>query len=205
MRLILSAAVLGAVLVGCAQPQLAPLNFSVPNIGLSARPLDAEIRSLTVTLGRPDEQVGLIDWEFVDVTGGGAITAAWQVAMQEALDRTLIFRDGGSKKVSVAVKVLKLEISRGFALTERSVETVARYEVIDRTNGDIVYTQEIAAFGVVPIDFASELMMMDADYAGQLGIREGVNRAVQNNISLFLQAAETIDLARPMFPAGTTR
>ena len=204
MRLIMSAAVLGAVLVGCAQPQLAPLNFSVPNIGLSARPLDAEIRSLTVTLGRPDEQVGLIDWEFIDVTGGGAITAAWQIAMQEALDRTLIFRDGGSKKVSVAVKILKLEISRGFALTERSVETVARYEVIDRTNGDIVYTQEIAAFGVVPIDFASELMMMDADYAGQLGIREGVNRAVQNNISLFLQAAETIDLTRPMFPAGTT-
>ena len=202
MRLVLSAAVLGSVLAGCAPPQLPPLNFSVPNIGLSARPLDAEVRSLTVTLGRPDELMGLIDWEHVDDTGGGAITAAWQNALQEALDRTLIFRDGGSKRVSVAVKVLKLEFSRDWEFTESSAEAVARYEVIDRTNGDIVYTQEIAASGAEP--FGYEGLTMDAEYISELRIRESINRAVQNNISLFLQAAETIDVTKPMFPAGTT-
>ena len=204
MRFVLCAAVLGAVLAGCAQPQMPPLNFSVPDIGLSARPIDAEIRSLTVTIGRPDEQVGLVDWEYIDDTGGGAITAAWQNAMQEALDRTLIFRDGGEKKVSIAVKILKLEIPRGFlAISERSAETVARYEVIDRTNGDIIYTQEIASSGTVPIDYVNELIAGGHD-SYQRDAREGVNRAVQNNISLFLRAAETIDVAKPMFPAGTT-
>lgn len=202
MRLILSAAVLAAVLAGCAQPQVPPLNFSVPNVGLSARPLDAEIRSLTVTIGRPDEQVGRVDWEYIDDTGGGAITAAWQNAMQEALDRTLIFRDGGLKKVSLAVKILRLELLMELFSYETTVETVARYEVIDRTNGDIMYTQEIAASGVVP--FGYEGFTLDAEYASEVRIRESVNRAVQNNISLFLQAAETIDVTRPMFPAGTT-
>ena len=202
MRLVLSAAVLGSVLAGCAQPQVPPLNFSVPNIGLSARPVDSEIGSLTVSLGRPDELVGLFDWEYIDDTGGGAITAAWQNAMQEALDRTLIFRDGGSKRVSVAVKILKLELSRDWDFTESSAEAVARYEVIDRTNGDIVYTQEIAASGVLPTDWAGDLLA--PSHTRQVKIREVVNRAVQNNISLFLRAAETIDVTKPMFPAGTT-
>lgn len=33
--------------------------------------------------------------------------------------------------------------------------------------------------------------------------REAVNRSVQNNIILFLQQLETVDVDRPMFPAGT--
>ena len=42
------------------------------------------------------------------------------------------------------------------------------------------------------------------DYAplsAAVRVKESVNRAVQNNIALFLQATETIDLAKPMFPA----
>ena len=85
MRAVLSAAIAIMMLAGCAQ-QLPPLNFSVPNAGLSQRPLDAEVRSLTVTIARPDQQVGPIDWELIDVTGGGTITVAWQTAMQEAMD-----------------------------------------------------------------------------------------------------------------------
>ena len=193
MRAFPTAVILSVMLVGCS-PQLPPLNFSVPNTGLSERPLDAEVRSLTVTLGRPDEQVGPIEWELIDVTGGGTITAAWQTAMQEALDRTLIFRDGGAKKVSIAVKILKIDSPEvGFDMT---TDTAARYEVIDRTNGDIIYTQDIAASGTTPMDHA---------FLGVVRMRESVNRAVQNNISLFLQAAETIDLGRPMFPAGRSQ
>ena len=192
MRVVLSAAVLSVMLAGCAQ-QLPPLNFSVPNTGLSERPLDAEVRSLTVTIGRPDEQVGPIEWALIDVTGGGTITAMWQTAMQEALDRTLIFRDGGTKKVSIAVKILKLDSPGvGFDMT---TDAVARYEVIDRTNGDIIFTQDVVASGTTPLGHA---------FLGIVRLRESVNRAVQNNISLFLQAAETIDLGRPMFPAGTS-
>ena len=52
--------VMGALaLAGCGQ--MPPLNFSVPNVGLAEHRLDAEVRSVTVTLARPDEQIGEID------------------------------------------------------------------------------------------------------------------------------------------------
>ena len=185
-------AVMGAfALAGCGQ--IPPLNFSVPNVGLSEHHLDAEVRSITVTLARPDEQVGEIDIVLAEMAAnasGAGLASQWHVALQEALNRSLIFRDGGSKTVSIAVKVMKLAVpDAGFSLT---TEAVARYEVIDRANGDLIFSQDVSSSGTTPADHA---------FLAAARARESVNRAVQNNIALFLQAAETIDLAKPMFPA----
>ncbi len=192
---ILTVVIGGLALAGCGN-QIPPLNFSVPNMGLSEHPLDAEVRSITVTLARPDEQVGQLDYQLAETAGAGlssgiALTSVWQTSLQEAFDRTLIFRDDGSKKVSVAVKVLKLDVP-GAGISFKT-DTVARYEVIDRSNGDIIFSQDVASSGETPGNYA---------YLGIARARESINRAVQNNIALFLQAAETIDLTKPMFPAG---
>jgi len=48
------AAILAMLLSGCASAP--PLNFSVPNVGVSEQKIDAEMKSLTVTLARPDEK-----------------------------------------------------------------------------------------------------------------------------------------------------
>ena len=186
--------VAGLVLAGCATG-MPPLNFSVANVGLSQYRLDAEVRSITVTLARPDEQVGELDVQMAEsaglqVSSGMALTTIWKTALQEALDRSLIFRDDGSRTVSIAVKVLKLDVpNMGFSF---KTDTVARYEVINRSNGDIIFSQDIASSGLTPAGHA---------FLGAARARESVNRAVQNNIALFLRAAETIDLGKPMFPA----
>ena len=105
----------------------------------------------------------------------------------------LLFTDNGSKTVSLSVKILKLDVPEiGLSMTS---ETVARYEIIDRANGDIIFSQDVSSSGKVPLDYA---------FYGLTRARESINRAVQNNIALFLQAAETIDLAKPMFPAGSS-
>ena len=44
---------------GCVS--LPPVNFSAPNIGVSSTKLDAELKSLTVSVARPDEATGEID------------------------------------------------------------------------------------------------------------------------------------------------
>jgi len=36
---------------------------------------------------------------------------------------------------------------------------------------------------------------------GLARMRESINRAVQNNITQFLQSLETVDVQKPMFPA----
>ncbi len=88
------------------------------------------------------------------------------------------------------MKILKLNIpGGGFSMT---TETAARYEITDRKNGDIIYTQDISSEGVVPMDYA---------FLGLTRQRESINRAVQNNITQFLQALETIDTSKPMFPS----
>ncbi|HBM7349398.1 TPA: UDP-N-acetylglucosamine acyltransferase [Klebsiella oxytoca] len=101
-----------------------------------------------------------------------------------------IFKDNSANTVSLNVKVLAIDIpSFGMAMTTKAV---ARYEVINRSNGDIIYTQDIESTGTVPASYA---------FVGVVRARESINRAVQNNITQFLQALESIELSRPMFPS----
>ena len=67
----------------------------------------------------------------------------------------------------------------------------ARYELIDRATGGIVYTQDVSASGEVPFNYA---------FAGVVRARESISRSAQNNIAQFLQALETVDVSKPMFP-----
>lgn len=172
------------MLPGCAP--LPPLNFSVPNVGVSERKIDAEMKSMTVTIARPDEKTG-------DLPAGmeQLVPQMWQTALTEALNKMAVFQDDATQKVNVSVKILKLSPpTAGFAMT---TETAARYEITDRKNGDIIFTQDISSEGTTPMDYA---------FVGVVRARESINRAVQNNISQFLQALENVNVKKPMFPSN---
>lgn len=182
MKKMLLAAAFAVALSGCATNP--PMNFSVPNVGASSQKIDAELRSLTVSLARPDEKTGAMPaWAQTEVP------ALWQNALTEALNRLAIFRDDAPRKFNLSVKVLELDVPAfGASMT---TTTTARYELIDRATGSVVYTQDISADGLVPAGYA---------FAGVIRARESVNRSVQANIMQFLQALETVDATRPMFP-----
>lgn len=190
-------AVCVVLITGCAE-QLPPLNFSPPNVGMSAKKIDAEVRSLTVAIGRPDEQVGDVDVQMIEGAGlqvgnGAMITQIWRSSIEESLNRMVVFRDDSPRKISLSVKILKLDVPMmGATFTTTSV---ARYEIIDRANGDIIFMSDVASSGVVPPDYA---------FVGAIRARESVNRAAQNNITQFLQQLETVNIEKPMFPSGTT-
>lgn len=173
---------IAVLLVGCGS--IPPLNFSVPNVGVAHKKIDAELKSMTVTVARPDEKTG-------DLPPGmeTIVPPLWQTSLTEALNKMVIFQDDATKKVNVSVKILKLNIPNGGA--SMTTETAARYEIIDRKTGDIIFTQDIASSGTTPFDYA---------FMGVARQRESINRAVQNNITQFLQALETVDVQKPMFP-----
>jgi len=182
MKNILLLCVLLFGLSGC-QP-MPPLNFSVPNVGYSHTKLDAELRSITVTLARPDETKGNLP------AGTEELPRLWESALEEALNRMTVFQDDAQKRVNLSVKILALDMPVfGASLT---TNTIARYELLDRANGDIIYTEEISSSGTVPFDYS---------FAAIVRLRESINRAAQNNISQFLQALETVDVNKPMFPS----
>jgi hypothetical protein len=95
--------------------------------------------------------------------------------------------------VNVSVKILKFELP-GFGAS-MTTEVAARYELQDRANGDIIYSEDVSSTGYVPADYA---------FSGATRVVESGNRAVQNNISRFLQSLETIDLNKPKFPAAAS-
>ena len=168
---------------GCAS--LPPVNFSVPNIGVSSTKLDAELKSLTVSVARPDEATGEID------PGIGVHTGLWKTSLEEAFNRMAIFKDDSPRKVSLAVKILKLGVPRfGAGMTTHAS---ARYEIIDRSDGSIIFTTDISTTGDVPFDYA---------FAARVRLLESINRSVQNNIIQFLQVLETVDMDKPMFPSN---
>jgi hypothetical protein len=170
------------ILSGCAAP-VVPLNFSVPNVGLAQRKIDAEMKSLTVTVARPDEKTGVINMN-------PTVPTLWTTSLTEAFNKMTIFQDDAPKKVNVAVKILSFDPpGAGFSMTTTAS---ARYEIIDRKNGDIIFTQDISSSGTTPADYA---------FLGVTRQIESANRAVQNNITQFLQALETVDVKKPMFPA----
>ena len=140
---------------------------------------------MTVTVARPDEKTGDLPLGIEE-----NVPKIWETALTEALNKMAVFQDDAAKKVNLSVKILKVNIpGAGFSFT---TETEARYEISDRRTGDIIYAQNISASGTTPADFA---------YLGVARARESVNRSVQNNILQFLQALETVDVAKPMFPS----
>lgn len=175
------------LLSACAQG-VPPLNFSVPNVGPSATHIPAEVKSITVSMARPDEQTG-----HPLQAGNETIAPFWKTSLEEALNTMTIFQDDASKKVSLSVKVMKIDIpTAGFSMT---TDVGARYEILDRSNGAVIYTANINTSGTTPADFA---------FLGIARARESVNRAVQNNILQFLQALQTVNIDKPMFP-GTAQ
>jgi len=172
------------LLTACAQG-VPPLNFSVPNVGPSRVHIPAEVKSITVSMARPDEQTSR-----PLRAGNETIAPYWKAAIEEALNKMVIFQDDAPKKVSLSVKVLKIDTpTAGISMT---TDVGARYEILDRGNGAVIFTTDINTRGTTPGDFA---------FLGLARARESVNRAVQNNILQFLQALETVDINRPMIPA----
>lgn len=175
------------LLAGCQS--VPPINFSVPNVGYSTKKVEAELKSMTVGIARADEKTGELPAGMETL-----VPQLWQNSLQESLNKMAVFNDDAPTKVNLSVKILKLNIpAGGFSMT---TETAARYEILDRKTGAIIYTQDIVSKGEVPMDYA---------FLGITRARESVNRAVQNNITQFLQALQTVDVSKPMFPVVSQR
>lgn len=175
---------------------LPPVDFGVGAVGVSQKKIDAELKTITVQVAPKNKQKGAVDTQLLESAGtqassGQAIVSAWQASLQDSLARMAIFNDLSNRKFSLSVTILKLDIP-SFGLNFET-ETIARYELIDRSNGDIIYTSDVAAKGSVA---ASEA------FAGAIRARAAGSNSVRENIKQFLRELETVDLTKPMFPVA---
>ena len=183
--------ILFLLLLSSACTKRLPVNFSVPNIGVSSTKLDAELKSLTVSVARPDEGGEIHKRIFFHPLPLSFHAGLWKTALEEAFNRMAIFKDDSPKKVSLAVKILKFD-TRELTIAHTS----ARYEIIDRSDGSIIFTTDISTSGEGPIKIDPL-----CDFGCAMGSRvvDGLNRSVQKNIIQFLQVLETVDMDKPIF------
>ncbi len=186
LKLLISSAFV-SLAIGCAS--VPPLNFSPTNIGVATKKINADLKSITVTVARPEEQTGRL--VYLAYGYENIVPPLWQTSLTDALNRMAIFDDDASKKVNIVVKIMKFDVPVGGS--SYTTDVTARYEIIDRKTGDLIYTQDISSTGAT---FTVEAMVA----IGRA--RESFNRAVQNNITQFLQSLETLDIKKPMFPSN---
>jgi len=166
------------LIAGCTT--IPPLDFTVQEVGMVSNRKNAELKSLTVGFA-PQSQQKIVE-------ANAMIPPIWKEALQDALNRSLLFRDDMSMKVNLSVRIMKLDLpSAGASMTTR---TGAIYEIVDRSNGDLLFSEVIESDGVVPFDYA---------FAGVVRAVESRNRAVRNNIADFIGRLEQTDFSKPRF------
>lgn len=167
-----------AALGGCVT--IPPADFTVQDVGLVSQRKDADLKSITVGYATQRQQ------KKVEVNH--VVPPLWKEALQDAINRSLIFSDNGSRKVNLSVRINEFDVPQwGVSMTTR---TSAIYEIVDRETGDLLFTETVESEGVVPANYA---------FVGAVRATESMNRAVRNNIADFINRLQQADLSKPIF------
>ena len=159
---------------GCTN--LPPLDFTVQDVSPIDNRKDAEMKSITVGFAPQEQHQGAVEAD-------ASVPPIWKEALIDALNRSLAFRDDSDMKVNLSVRIVEADTpAMGASMT---VTVGAIYEVMDRANGDLLFTETITTDGVVPFDYA---------FVGAVRAREAANRSVRNNIAEFISRLEQADL-----------
>jgi hypothetical protein len=167
----------------CALPgcqTVPPVDFTVQDVGVVKNRKNASLMSLTVGYAPQSQQD--------KVRANATIPPIWKEGLQDALNRSLIFRDDAATKINLSVRITRFDIPAGGASMTTKVGAI--YEVVDRANGDLLFSEKVESEGVVPWDYA---------YVGMVRAVESWNRAVRNNIATFVKKFEEADLSKPVF------
>lgn len=161
------------ILTSCAyQPNL---KFNLPDVDVSRKKIDAELKFISVTMQNPLERSGppvlILERE---------IPSLLQRSLKDALDKNLIFKDQSNKKVDVIAKIFKLNLPHsGITMT---TEVGVKYEIIDRKTEEVLFSQNIFSLGSASMEYIT----------GAARSEESINRAIRSNITLFLQKIEIL-------------
>ena len=111
------------------------------------------------------------------------VPQAWETALQDAINRSLIFSDDVERKITISVRINHFDVpAAGFAMVS---DCGAFYEILDRSSGRIIYTTDVRTSGTTPMDFA---------FMGVTRMQESMNRCARNNIETFLNRLDEVRL-----------
>lgn len=109
----------------------------------------------------------------------------WRGALEDALTRQGFFRAGAARPLSLSVKVLE------FSLSGKVLSILARYQLFDNPPGAAVFSTDIMSNQGIS-SLATGVTSLE-DPAIATHNRTEVNRAIQDNITQFLDQLDAFD------------
>jgi len=162
------------LLVGCNT--IPPADFTLettPNVDKK----DAELVSITVGYKAATRK------EKRKIETNALVPPVWKESLQDAINRSLIFSDESKKKISISVQIYEFDLP--FAGAAMTTSCGAKYEIMDRSNGEILFDESIETTGTVPFDYA---------FAGVVRATESINRCGRNNIYNLIERLNKINI-----------
>jgi len=157
-----------------------PLDFSVQDVGMVDNRKSVELKSLTVGFAPQSQQKTM--------ETNSTLPPIWKSGLTDALNRSLIFQDDQKIRVNLSVRIVEVDAPNAGLDMETKVGAI--YELTDRGNGSLLFSELIESNGLVPMNYA---------FLGLARARESVNRAIRNNIANFIHRLDQADLTKPVF------
>ncbi|MDB4230439.1 hypothetical protein N9829_01340 [Gammaproteobacteria bacterium] len=111
------------------------------------------------------------------------VPPAWETALRDAINRSLVFQDDVDRNITISVRINHFDIpAAGFAMTS---DCGAIYEIMDRSNGKIIFSTDVRSSGTTPMDYA---------FMGVTRVQESMNRCARTNIAGFLNELNKVVL-----------
>ena len=169
--------ILSLVLLLGACVQVPPLDFSPVDVFPTGVKIDAELKDISIAFGKKEERLGDIEVGFAGNQYEASFKSSFEDSLQEAIIKSAIFNDLANRKVFLIAKVLKLE-TPAFGVNFNT-DFIVRYQLLDTSSGQLVFTRDINSEGWVRADYA---------FAGVARYTEARNVAVRKNILLFIDS-----------------
>jgi len=156
------------------------MEFTPTDVVPTTRKIDADLRSITITIAEAKEQKGEVQVGFGGNVYEQSFKQAFKTALEEGLARSAIFSDLSSRKVSLAARVLRFQSPKMSARFK--TEMIVRYEILDRNSGSVIYSNEVASTGEVSMNYA---------FLGAARWAEARNITVRQNVKNLIADLET--------------
>jgi hypothetical protein len=174
MKKYLAICLLALTVSGCAI-QTPTLNFTPEDILPTGGKINAELKTINVSVAKDDERLGDTQVGF----GGNSYEQSFRQSLKEALEESIaksaVFNDLSTNKLSLTAKVMKFQTSP--VGINFDTDLIIRYQLLDRATGKLMFTRDIASTGRVPGDYA---------FMGSTRHAEARNVAVRENIKQFI-------------------
>lgn len=169
-------AVVAFTITGCAT-QAPTLDFVPKDVLPMGTKIDFELKSTSVSIAQDGERVGPTQVGLFGNQYESTFKQAFKDALDEALAKSAIFNDLSQRKLTLSAKILQFETPSVSTVFETKM--VVRYQLLDRSNGKLVFTRDIASVGSVPFDYA---------FMGAIRYTEARNRSGRENVQQFINS-----------------